>query len=90
MALSFRQASQATRVIANSSDDGYGQEVVEASAAMATCREAEGGGVGAIGRDGRLLDAPHMRLTANTLRKAWVLAAAPGKAPARRKCSSHL
>ena len=89
MALSFRQASQATRVIANSTDDGYGQEVVEASAAMATCREAEGGGVGAIGRDGRLLDAPHMRLTANTLRKAWVLAA-PGKAPARRKRSSHL
>ena len=37
---------------------------------MATYREAEAGGVGAIGRDGRLVDAAHMRLAANTLHKA--------------------
>ena len=37
---------------------------------MAAYREAEAGGVGAIGRDGRLMDAAHMRLAANTLHKA--------------------
>ena len=37
---------------------------------MATYREAEAGGVGAIGRDGKLVDAAHMRLAANTLHKA--------------------
>jgi citrate lyase subunit beta/citryl-CoA lyase len=45
-------------------------EVEEARAAMAAYREAEAGGVGAIGRDGRLMDAAHMRLAANTLHKA--------------------
>ena len=45
-------------------------EVAEASAAMATYRTAEAGGVGAIGRDGQLVDAAHMRLAANTLHKA--------------------
>ena len=45
-------------------------EVAEARAAMAAYREAEAGGVGAIGRDGRLVDAAHMRLAANTLHKA--------------------
>jgi citrate lyase subunit beta/citryl-CoA lyase len=45
-------------------------EVAEAREAMATYREAEAGGVGAIGRDGKLVDAAHMRLAANTLRKA--------------------
>jgi citrate lyase subunit beta/citryl-CoA lyase len=45
-------------------------EVDEARAAMAAYREAESGGVGAIGRDGRLMDAAHMRLAANTLHKA--------------------
>ncbi len=45
-------------------------EVAEARAAMAAYREAESGGVGAIGRDGRLMDAAHMRLAANTLHKA--------------------
>jgi citrate lyase subunit beta / citryl-CoA lyase len=45
-------------------------EVDEARLAMATYREAEAGGVGAIGRDGRLVDAAHMRLAANTLHKA--------------------
>ena len=37
---------------------------------MAAYREAEAGGVGAIGRDGKLVDAAHMRLAANTLHKA--------------------
>jgi citrate lyase subunit beta/citryl-CoA lyase len=46
------------------------EEVDEARAAMAAYREAEAGGVGAIGRDGRLVDAAHMRLAANTLHKA--------------------
>jgi citrate lyase subunit beta/citryl-CoA lyase len=45
-------------------------EVAEAREAMATYREAEAGGVGAIGRDGKLVDAAHMRLAANTLQKA--------------------
>jgi citrate lyase subunit beta/citryl-CoA lyase len=47
-------------------------EVAEATAAIAAYREAEAGGVGAIGRDGRLVDAAHMRLAANTLHKAQV------------------
>ena len=33
-------------------------------------RRAEAGGVGAIGRDGRLVDAAHMRHAENTLRRA--------------------
>ena len=43
-------------------------------------RDAEAGGVGAIGRDGRLVDAAHMRLAANTLHKASL---AGGERPAR-------
>ena len=54
------------------------EEVAAATAAMAEYREAEAGGVGAIGRDGRLVDAAHMRLAANTLHKASLAAdAAP-------------
>src|SRR5580698_7013268 len=45
-------------------------EVIEARKAMETYRAAEAGGVGAIGRDGKLVDAAHMRLAANTLHKA--------------------
>jgi len=45
-------------------------EVAEARAAMAEYRAAEEGGVGAIARGGRLVDAAHMRLAANTLHKA--------------------
>ena len=52
-------------------------EVADAREAMATYREAEAGGVGAIGRDGKLVDAAHMRLAANTLHKAS-LAGEPG------------
>ena len=55
-------------------------EVAEARAAMATYRESEAGGVGAIGRDGKLVDAAHMRLAANTLHKA-TLAGEPGEPP---------
>lgn len=46
------------------------EEVAEAEAAVAAYREAEAGGVGAIGRNGRLVDAAHMRLATNTLHKA--------------------
>jgi len=46
------------------------EEVAEASEAVRVYREAEAGGIGAIGRDGRLVDAAHMRLAANTLHKA--------------------
>jgi citrate lyase subunit beta / citryl-CoA lyase len=45
-------------------------EVAEAEDALRVYREAEAGGVGAIGRDGKLVDAAHMRLAANTLHKA--------------------
>jgi citrate lyase subunit beta/citryl-CoA lyase len=56
--------------IANEVFSPTAEEVDEARAAMAAYREAEAGGVGAIGRDGRLVDAAHMRLAANTLHKA--------------------
>jgi citrate lyase subunit beta/citryl-CoA lyase len=46
------------------------EEVEEARQAIETYRAAEAGGVGAIGRDGRLVDAAHMRLAANILHKA--------------------
>jgi citrate lyase subunit beta/citryl-CoA lyase len=45
-------------------------EVADARRAMEDYRDAEAGGVGAIGRDGRLVDAAHMRLAANVLHKA--------------------
>ena len=45
-------------------------EIAEAEEAMRAYREAEAGGVGAIGHGGRLVDAAHMRLAANTLHKA--------------------
>ncbi len=37
---------------------------------IASYRSATSGGTGAIGRDGRLVDAAHMRLAANVLKKA--------------------
>jgi citrate lyase subunit beta/citryl-CoA lyase len=46
------------------------EEVADAEAAIAAYREAEAGGVGAIGRDGRLVDAAHMRLAHNVLHRA--------------------
>jgi citrate lyase subunit beta/citryl-CoA lyase len=45
-------------------------EVEEAKAAIDTYRRAEAEGVGAIGRDERLVDAAHMRLAENVLHKA--------------------
>ncbi len=46
------------------------EEVADAEAAIETYRSAEAGGVGAIGQDGRLVDAAHMRLAANVLHRA--------------------
>lgn len=45
-------------------------EVAEARESMAIYRASEADGVGAIGRDGKLVDAAHMRLAENTLYKA--------------------
>jgi len=45
-------------------------EIAEAEEQMAAYRSSEADGVGAIGRGGRLVDAAHMRLAANTLYKA--------------------
>jgi citrate lyase subunit beta/citryl-CoA lyase len=45
-------------------------EVARAEEAVEIYRSAEAGGVGAIGQDGRLVDAAHMRLAANVLHKA--------------------
>jgi len=53
------------------------EEVAEAEEAMRLYRAAEAEGVGAIGRDGRLVDAAHMRLAANTLLKASLTPPAP-------------
>jgi citrate lyase subunit beta/citryl-CoA lyase len=56
--------------IANEAFSPTPAEVAEAEEAVRTYREAEASGVGAIGRDGKLVDAAHMRLAANTLLKA--------------------
>jgi citrate lyase subunit beta/citryl-CoA lyase len=69
--------------VANEVFSPTAEEVDEARRAMAAYREAEAGGVGAIGRDGRLVDAAHMRLAANTLHKA-ALAGLGGGEPAPR------
>jgi citrate lyase subunit beta / citryl-CoA lyase len=44
-------------------------EVADARASIEAYRDAEAGGTGAIGRDGRLVDAAHMRLAENILHK---------------------
>jgi citrate lyase subunit beta/citryl-CoA lyase len=46
------------------------EEILEARASLQTYRSSEAEGVGAIGRDGKLVDAAHMRLAANVLYKA--------------------
>jgi citrate lyase subunit beta / citryl-CoA lyase len=46
------------------------EEVRSAREAIEAYRKAESEGVGAIGRDGKLVDAAHMRLAENILRKA--------------------
>jgi citrate lyase subunit beta/citryl-CoA lyase len=55
-------------------------EVEEARRSVESYREAEARGVGAIGHDGRLVDAAHMRLAANTLHKAALAAGELGDA----------
>ena len=45
-------------------------EISAANAAIEAYRASEAEGVGAIGRDGRLVDAAHMRLAANVLHRA--------------------
>jgi citrate lyase subunit beta/citryl-CoA lyase len=55
------------------------QEIDEARASIATYRASEADGVGAIGHDGRLVDAAHMRLAANVLHKAALAEAASGE-----------
>jgi citrate lyase subunit beta/citryl-CoA lyase len=49
-------------------------EVRDAEESIATYRASEADGIGAIGRDGRLVDAAHMRLAANVLYKAALVA----------------
>ncbi|HZQ57041.1 MAG TPA: CoA ester lyase [Acidimicrobiales bacterium] len=56
--------------IANDVFSPTDDEVAEATAAMEAYRTAEAGGVGAIGRDGKLVDAAHMRHAATTLQRA--------------------
>jgi citrate lyase subunit beta/citryl-CoA lyase len=46
------------------------EEILEARASVQAYRSSEAEGVGAIGRDGKLVDAAHMRLAANVLYKA--------------------
>lgn len=46
------------------------EEVAAARDAIETYRSSEAGGLGAIGRDGKLVDAAHMRHAGNILRKA--------------------
>ena len=53
------------------------EEIAEAREAMEVYRRSEADGVGAIGRDGRLVDAAHMRLAANVLHKASLAAGEP-------------
>ena len=55
------------------------EEIAEAEETMADYRESEARGVGAIGRDGRLVDAAHMRLAANTLHKASLAGSRPAE-----------
>ncbi len=45
-------------------------EIADATESLEIYRRSEAEGVGAIGRDGRLVDAAHMRLAANVLHRA--------------------
>jgi len=54
-------------------------EIEEARESMEAYRRSEAEGVGAIGREGKLVDAAHMRLAANVLYKASL---AEGTTPA--------
>ena len=48
-------------------------ELAEAQALMNEYRQAEAGGVGAVGRDGKLVDAAMMRHAMNVLRRAGAI-----------------
>ena len=56
--------------IANEVFGPTADEIQEARAVIEAYQQAEAGGVGAIGRDGKLVDAAHLRLAANVLHKA--------------------
>jgi citrate lyase subunit beta / citryl-CoA lyase len=60
--------------IANEVFSPTAAEVAEAREAVDVYRRSEAEGVGAIGRDGKLVDAAHMRLAANVLHKAALAA----------------
>jgi citrate lyase subunit beta/citryl-CoA lyase len=60
--------------IANAVFTPTADEVAAARVAVADYRAAESDGVGAIGRDGRLVDAAHMRLAENVLHRAALAA----------------
>jgi len=53
------------------------EEIADARSSIADYRRAESEGIGAIGRDGRLVDAAHMRLAENVLHKAALAGGAP-------------
>ena len=57
-------------VIANEVFAPTAEEVAEAREAMEVYGRSEAEGIGAIGRDGKLVDAAHMRLAENVLYKA--------------------
>jgi citrate lyase subunit beta/citryl-CoA lyase len=48
-------------------------EIADAQESIAVYRQSEAEGVGAIGREGKLVDAAHMRLAANVLYKAGLV-----------------
>jgi citrate lyase subunit beta/citryl-CoA lyase len=60
--------------IANDVFSPTAEEIEAARQSVEEYRAAEAGGVGAIGHDGRLVDAAHMRLAANVLHKAALAA----------------
>jgi citrate lyase subunit beta/citryl-CoA lyase len=60
--------------IANAVFAPTAEEIRDAEESIAIYRASEAEGVGAIGREGRLVDAAHMRLAANVLHKAALVA----------------
>jgi citrate lyase subunit beta/citryl-CoA lyase len=56
--------------LANEAFSPSPEEVAAAEAAIAAYRSSEASGVGAIGRDGKLVDAAHMRLAERVLHRA--------------------
>jgi len=60
--------------IANTVFAPTAEEIADAEQAIEIYRKSEAEGVGAIGRDGKLVDAAHMRLARNVLYKASLVA----------------